>query len=408
MKILTIDDQQLILLSLEKRLSELGYEVQTASGGQEGMRIFDSFSPDLVLVDINMPGISGLKVIQYIRNEKKSQVPILVMSGNTQDKVIVEGFKLGITDYLKKPMSLEEIQVRIRRVIGDPKRKTDVKVQEGDQVLQKYCVGVVIPCYNEADRLLSADFKNFVEKHLGYHLCFVNDGSSDNTLEVLKELQKGNEKGISVFNCEVNGGKAEAVRRGIAHLSQDPQFDFIGYLDADLSTDLSDFDSLVNTLAESDYKIVSGSRIARMGANITKESARKIISKTINLIIRKILGMNFKDTQCGAKVMKKEIALNMFNQKFLTRWLFDVEIFMRMRRHYGKHKAQEYICEQPLKRWIHADGSKLSMKDSMKIILQLAQIAIHYRGVKNHLPKENRFSATPKDQLSQNTILAGE
>ena len=116
-----------------------------------------------------------------------------------------------------------------------------------------------------------------------------------------------------------------------------------------------------------------------MGANITKESARKIISKTINLIIQKILGMPFKDTQCGAKVMNREIAATMFNKKFITKWLFDVEIFMRMRKHYGKKEATNMICEQPLKRWIHADGSKLSMKDSVKIIGQLAKIAVVYK-----------------------------
>ncbi|MGB5370443.1 MAG: glycosyltransferase, partial [Flavobacteriaceae bacterium] len=182
-----------------------------------------------------------------------------------------------------------------------------------------------------------------------------------------------------IYDCAKNGGKAEAVRQGILHLSKDSQLDYIGYLDADLSTDFRDFDDLVQTIGNSNFKIVSGSRINRMGANITKESARKIISKTINLIIQKILGMPFKDTQCGAKIMDREIAATMFNKKFITRWLFDVEIFMRMKKHFGKSTVQPLICEQPLKRWIHADGSKLSMKDSVKIVGQLAQIAIHYR-----------------------------
>ena len=424
MKILAIDDQQLILLSLEKRLSESGYQIRTASGGQQGIEAFRSFKPDLVLLDINMPGISGLKVIQHIRNERNSEVPIMVMSGNTQDEIIAEGFKLGITDYLKKPMSLDEIQIRIQKTIGDPKVHLNAPAMaKKKQVLQKHCVGVVIPCYNEADRLSGTDFKEFVSKHLGYHLCFVNDGSTDNTLEVLHDLKEGNEKAISIYNCAKNGGKAEAVRRGIAHLSQDPQFDFIGYLDADLSTDLSDFDQLVQTLADSEYKIVSGSRIDRMGANITKESARKIISKTINLIIRSILGMNFKDTQCGAKIMRREIAQQMFTEKFITRWLFDVEIFMRMRKFYGKERVQQFICEQPLKRWIHADGSKLSMKDSIKIVGQLAQIAWHYRGRKNaeqpkavkrnsssenHLSPGNRYSPSGKSQLTRSTVVLGD
>ena len=188
-----------------------------------------------------------------------------------------------------------------------------------------------------------------------------------------------NQSHISVYDCGKNGGKAEAVRQGMLHLAKDTQLDYIGFLDADLSTDFLDFHDLVETLENSNFKIVSGSRMARMGANITKESARKIISMTINLIIRTILQMPFNDTQCGAKVLRKDIIPLLFTKPFITKWIFDVEIFMRMRKHYGKAKVQQFICEQPLKRWIHADGSKLSMKDSVKIVGQLAQIAFTYR-----------------------------
>ncbi len=377
MKILTIDDQQLILLSVEKRLSELGYKVKTAESGVLGIEYFDSFQPDLVIVDINMPNTSGLEVVKHIRTVRNSETPILVMSGNTDEAIIAEGFELGIDDYMKKPVSLVEMAARIKRILGSAPTPV-VNTNSDAQMLQKYCVGVVIPCYNEEDRLSSTIFQNFTHTNLGYHLCFVNDGSTDNTLAVLEELRKGNEDTISIYNCEKNGGKAEAVRQGVLHMSKDPQLDYIGYLDADLSTDFRDFDELVQTLENSDFKIVSGSRISRMGADINKESARKIISMTINFIIQRILGMPFKDTQCGAKIMDREIATSMFNKKFITRWLFDVEIFMRMRKKYGKQKVQQLICEQPLKRWIHADGSKLSMKDSVKIVGQLAQIAIHY------------------------------
>jgi len=380
MKILTIDDQHLILLSLEKKLTELGYQVLTADNGKLGKECFDYYKPDLVIVDINMPDMSGLEVVKHIRIKSKSKTPILVMSGNTDEKIIVDGFDLGIDDYMKKPVSLNEVAARVKRILGsEPTALKIAHKNDTEQMLQQYCVGVVIPCYNEEDRISSSIFQDFTHKNLGYHLCFVNDGSTDNTLRVLEELRKGNEDTISIYNCEKNGGKAEAVRQGVLHLSKDPQLNYIGYLDADLSTDFRDFDDLVQTMENSDFKIVSGSRISRMGANITKESARKIISMTINLIIRTILGMPFKDTQCGAKIMDKDIAQLMFNKKFITRWLFDVEIFMRMRKHYGKDKVQSLICEQPLKRWIHTDGSKLSMKDSMKIIGQLAQIALHYK-----------------------------
>jgi glycosyltransferase involved in cell wall biosynthesis len=279
---------------------------------------------------------------------------------------------------MKKPVSLNEVTVRINRIFGIKTNKVQNKTTK-DQMLQERCVGVVIPCYNEQDRLSSKEFLDFIDSNLGYLLCFVNDGSTDKTLEVLNTLKKGRENNIIVYDCEKNGGKAEAVRQGVLHLANDPQLDYIGYLDADLSTDFKDFDDLVKTIENSEFKIVSGSRMSRMGADITKESARKIISKTINLIIRTILGMPFNDTQCGAKIMDKDIVNLMFKDKFITRWIFDVEIFIRMRKHYGKKKAISFICEQPLKRWIHADGSKLSMKDSVKIVGQLGQIAIHYR-----------------------------
>ena len=369
-KILAIDDQQLILLSLEKHLTDLGFDIKCADSGEKGLDLFDTFKPDIVIVDINMDGMSGLEVVKKIRIEKKSDTKILVLSGNTDDDTIIDGFDLGIDDYMKKPVSLNEVTVRISRIFGLKTDKLQSKTTK-DQILQKRCVGVVIPCYNEEDRLLSKEFIDFVDSNLGYHLCFVNDGSTDKTLDVLNELQKDREKNISVYNCEKNGGKAEAVRQGVLHLAKDPQLDYIGYLDADLSTDFRDFDDLVKTIETTDFKIVSGSRMTRMGANIAKESARAIISKTINLIIRTILGMSFNDTQCGAKIMDKDIVNIMFKDKFITRWIFDVEIFMRMRNHYGKQKAISYICEQPLKRWVHADGSKLSMRDSVQIVGQL-------------------------------------
>ncbi len=380
-KILAIDDQELILISLEYHLIDLGYDVESANNGTKGIELFESYQPDLVIVDINMPEMKGTDVIKYIREEKKSQVPIMVLSGNSDEDTIMNSFDIGVEDYMKKPMSLDEVHARVKRLIGNgcdsviPKKKEE---KDKARMLQKTCVGVVIPCYNEEKRLLSQEFIDFIHSNLGYHLCFVNDGSTDNTLSVLENLKNERENNISIFNCENNVGKAEAVRLGTLNLLKNQQLDYIGFLDADLSTDFIDFEDLVKTIESSDFKIVSGSRISRMGADISKESARQIISKIVNYIIQKILGMPFKDTQCGAKVMDKEIIEIVFKDKFITRWLFDVEIFMKMKNHYGREKAKALICEQPLKRWIHADGSKLSMRDSFNIVGQLAQIAVKY------------------------------
>ncbi|WP_369996712.1 response regulator [Winogradskyella sp.] len=381
MKVLAIDDQQLVLLPLEKRLKELGYDVKIETSADKSLVLYDEFQPDLVIVDFNMPKITGFDVVKHIRTSKKSETPIMILSGNTQDAIITEAFELGVTDYMKKPLSLNEICARVKRLIGV--LRTEAANSSENIMIQQRCVGVVIPCYNEEERLLSDEFLKYIDQHTGYHLCFVNDGSKDRTLEVLHDLQKGREDFITVYDCEKNGGKAEAVRLGMLHMAQKEDLDYIGFLDADLSTDLRDFDDLVKTIENSDFKIVSGSRISRMGADITKESARKIISLTINFIIRKILKMDFKDTQCGAKIFHKDVIDIAFSKKFVTQWIFDVEIFKRMSIHFGLKKAKAMLCEQPLKRWIHADGSKLSMKDSVKIVMQLAQIAWVYRSKKS-------------------------
>tara|TARA_B100000809_G_scaffold55434_1_gene51315 strand:+ start:17351 stop:18496 length:1146 start_codon:yes stop_codon:yes gene_type:complete len=378
MKILAIDDQKLVLIPLEIRLKELGYEVITETSALKGIELFDSFQPDLVIVDINMPEMSGIEIVKFIREKRKSKTLIMVLSGNIDDDIISEAFDLGANDYMKKPLSLQEVCSRTKRLIGVPDT-INMNKDYKKVLIQQRCVGVVIPCYDEEKRLLSKEFTDFIVKNSGYHLCFVNDGSKDNTLEVLNNLRKGREDFITVYDCKKNEGKAEAVRLGMLYLAKQDGLDYIGFLDADLSTDLSDFDDLVSTIENSDYKIVSGSRISRMGADITKSSGRSIISLSINHIIRRILKMDFNDTQCGAKIFHKDVIDITFKDKFITQWIFDVEIFKRMTLHFGLDKAKEILCEQPLKRWIHADGSKLSMKDSIKIVGQLALIAWTYR-----------------------------
>lgn len=116
MKILAIDDDQLVLLPLRRKLEQLGYQVCTSTDPKKGFEIFDTFKPNLLIVDINMPKFSGLEFIRYIRDIKNSTIPIIVLSGNTSAEAISEGFKFGINDYLKKPISLNEICDRIKRI----------------------------------------------------------------------------------------------------------------------------------------------------------------------------------------------------------------------------------------------------------------------------------------------------
>ncbi|WP_396600831.1 response regulator [Algibacter sp. R77976] len=116
MKVLAIDDEQLVLLPLQKKLEELGYQVSTTTDASEAIGMYDRLKPDLVIVDINMPDVSGIEFINHIRIEKYSSTPIIVLSGNTSPDIIAEAFKLGINDYIKKPMSLDDICARIKRL----------------------------------------------------------------------------------------------------------------------------------------------------------------------------------------------------------------------------------------------------------------------------------------------------
>lgn len=239
--------------------------------------------------------------------------------------------------------------------------------------------GIIIPCYNEENRLNTTEFINFIGQENDYHLCFVNDGSSDNTVAVLKTIQQTNPSKVSILDVKQNAGKAAAVRTGAHYLYKRGDISFIGFIDADLSTDFEDFGDLLNTLqTNSKLNFVFGSRAKNASEGIQKDAIRGFISKIINLLIVLILGLKIEDTQCGAKVFRVELVPMLFSKQFLTRWLFDVEMFIKMKNHFGKTAIMECILEQPLKRWIHMDDSKLGLKDSLETPYRLMSIWFNY------------------------------
>ncbi len=88
--------------------------------------------------------------------------------------------------------------------------------------------------------------------------------------------------------------------------------------------------------------------------------------------------MPFKDTQCGAKLFTTSICKDVFDKPFISRWLFDVEILIRIRKKMGLTQSYNLICEMPLKKWIHKDMSKLKFSDSIKIFSELLRIKLKY------------------------------
>ena len=126
---------------------------------------------------------------------------------------------------------------------------------------------IIIPCYNEAKRIAIIEFQNFIEQSKEIDFCFVNDGSTDNTKAILNGL-KHTPSRFKIIHLNKNVGKAEAIRHGV--LQMDLSYNYIGYLDADLSTPLSEIERL-NTIAKSSGKsFIMGSRIKLVGTKIER------------------------------------------------------------------------------------------------------------------------------------------
>jgi glycosyltransferase involved in cell wall biosynthesis len=213
---------------------------------------------------------------------------------------------------------------------------------------------IIIPCYNEAKRLQIPAFQNFIDSHNDVQFYFVNDGSIDDTEKVLKPLANSSER-ISILNLSKNKGKGEAVREGILRALQ-ADVKYIGYLDADLSTSLEEFYNLYEIMIHQDADIVFGSRIKKADTQIERSFGRHLVGRTIATIIDKRLKLGYYDTQCGAKIFSSSILKEVANQPFLTRWFFDVELFMRLK----KSKQKLNTLEIPLSSWHNVKDSKLN------------------------------------------------
>lgn len=114
-KILVIDDDRKITALLRRTLVFEGYDVQTARGGEEGLRIAASWQPDLVLLDVLMPGMDGWEVCRRLR--AAGEIPILMLTARDEVSDRVRGLDLGADDYLVKPFALEELLARLRALL---------------------------------------------------------------------------------------------------------------------------------------------------------------------------------------------------------------------------------------------------------------------------------------------------
>jgi glycosyltransferase involved in cell wall biosynthesis len=241
---------------------------------------------------------------------------------------------------------------------------------------------VVIPCYNEESRLDIAAFRAFAEAHDDISLLFVDDGSRDNTRVVLEQVVGSNPTRLAMLALPNNGGKAEAVRRGLlAAAERRPTF--IGFWDADLATPLETIQEFKNLLEmRPDIEMVFGARVHLLGRSVRRRLARHYAGRVFATVAAFALGVGVYDTQCGAKMFRVSDGLiERLREPFIGGWIFDVEIIareIRARRNLTLPPADQIIYEYPLTEWRDVAGSKIKLTDWFVIGGKLARIYFKY------------------------------
>ncbi|MBF4692577.1 sigma-54-dependent transcriptional regulator [Fusibacter ferrireducens] len=128
-KILIIDDEEIMRLTLREGLSDLGYDIETAASGGEAIQKLKQFEPDVILLDMRLGSESGLEIAKKIKMTDE-YVEIIIMTAYADINTAIEAIKLGATDYIKKPLDLDEIQVNISRAIASQSLKKKLKLYE--------------------------------------------------------------------------------------------------------------------------------------------------------------------------------------------------------------------------------------------------------------------------------------
>ncbi len=119
MKILICEDEEIMLTALEFRLRKQGFEVLKAEDGSIAMEIIAADAPDLIVADVMMPHVTGLELISHLREHKKSNTPIIMISALEQDEIVLEAFRLGATDFITKPFRPNELILRIKKIFQE-------------------------------------------------------------------------------------------------------------------------------------------------------------------------------------------------------------------------------------------------------------------------------------------------
>jgi len=223
-------------------------------------------------------------------------------------------------------------------------------------------LSIIVPAYNEEKRIKTFlfDLNTYCTRNLkNYEIIIVNDGSNDKTLDIIKKVKY---KNFRYSSYTPNKGKANAVKVGVT-IAKGSHLLFI---DADGATAPKEISYMLPKLEK--YDVVVGSRNLK-ASKAKKNFSRRILSWGFNNYISFLFRMSFSDYLCGFKGFKTPIAKKLFYSLKSKRWIFDVELFYKIK----KYKLS--IAEIPIK-WIHQDDSKMKTTDIIKIFFQILMLRL--------------------------------
>lgn len=226
-------------------------------------------------------------------------------------------------------------------------------------------LSIIIPAYNEERRIGKTleDYASFFTKQYGreFEIIVVLNACRDNTLKVVKRYERQFPQ-IKHLDFK-QGGKGFAVMKGFNLASGK----VIGFTDADDSTNAEEFSKLVHQI--NGYSGTIGSRWIK-GARVSPKQPlmRRVASRGFNSLIRVFFGINYYDTQCGAKVFKREVVRKVLPKLGVTEWAFDIDLLYQIK------KIKNRIKEVPIK-WSDVKGSKLNVtKTTIKMFLAIVRL----------------------------------
>ncbi|KAJ56847.1 hypothetical protein ACMU_07870 [Actibacterium mucosum KCTC 23349] len=248
-------------------------------------------------------------------------------------------------------------------------------------------VTIVVPCFNEEQRLSRTAFLRYLDTAPNVSFLFVNDGSRDGTLALLNALAAQAGGRVQVLNLPANRGKAEAVRQGLRAAAHDGA-DHIGYWDADLATPLDAIDDFIRVLDKfRATQVVFGARRQLLGHRIRRTPMRRAVSFVCAALARQAIRLPVGDTQCGAKLLRNTPNLRAaIATPFTAGWLFDVELFARLSANLpDRHRA---FYEQPLMEWQEVAGSKVSAAAILRSGLHMLWLIVRMRLATRPTPQD--------------------